>query len=71
MTYAGLTLLLTLALLNSCAVVTYMTPHPITIYSLDGEVLKGEYTFNGRMKGTVQVTRVKDGEVFTGQLHQR
>jgi hypothetical protein len=45
-----------------------MTPHPITIYSLDGEVLKGEYTFNGRMKGAVKVTRTQDGEIFEGNF---
>jgi hypothetical protein len=61
-------LVLFLVLLNSCALVTYMTPHPITIYSLDGEVLKGEYTFTGRMKGAVKVSRTQDGEVFEGNF---
>lgn|SRR5918996_3840501 len=68
MTITRLCTILLLALLNSCAVVTYMTPHPITVYSLDGEVLKGEYSFSGRMKGTVRVTRLQDGEIFTGDF---
>jgi hypothetical protein len=67
MTY-NLIKLLILVLLSSCTVITYMTPHPITIYSLDGEVLKGEYNFSGRMKGTIKVARVQDGEVFTGEF---
>jgi hypothetical protein len=65
MTYIRLAkLLLTLALLNSCAALSY----PLTIYSVDGEVLKGEYSFTGQMKGTVKVTRIQDGEVLTGNF---
>jgi hypothetical protein len=65
MTYIRLAkLLLTLALLNSCAALSY----PLTIYSLDGEVLKGEYSFTGQMKGTVKVTRIQDGEVLMGNF---
>jgi hypothetical protein len=45
-----------------------MTPHPITIYSFDGEVLKGEYSFPARMKGAVTVTRAQDGERFEGNF---
>lgn len=59
---------LCLLALSSCAVVNYVTPHPITIYSLDGEVLKGEYSFTGRMKGTVKATRTQDGEKLTGNF---
>ena len=56
--------LLTLSLfLSSCA---HLTPHPITLYSLDGEVLKGEYVFTGRMKGRAKVT--KGGEVLSGEF---
>ena len=68
MTITRLLLGLCLAVLNSCAVVTHMTPHPITIYSMDGEVLKGEYSFTGRMKGTVKATRAQDGEMFEGNF---
>jgi hypothetical protein len=32
-------------LLQICAAATHMTPHPVTIYSLEGEALKGEYRF--------------------------
>jgi hypothetical protein len=45
-----------------------MTPHPITLYSLDGEILKGEYTFTRRMKGNVKVARPDTGEVLTGEF---
>jgi hypothetical protein len=45
-----------------------MTPHPITIYSLDGEVFKGDYTFTSRMKGNVKVARPDGGEVLTGEF---
>ena len=55
-------------LLSSCALIIYLTPHPITLYSLDGEVLKGEYVFTGRMKGNVKVTRIPGGEVLTGEF---
>ena len=37
--------------------ITYMTPHRITVYSLDGELLRGEYTFTGRMKDKVKVSQ--------------
>ena len=38
------------------------------MYSLDGEVLKGEYTFTSRMKGNVNVARPDGGEVLTGEF---
>jgi hypothetical protein len=56
--------ILLLGLLSSCA---YMT-HPITIYALDGEVLKGEYSFTSRMKGNVKVARPDSSEVLTGEF---
>src|SRR5437667_2872408 len=45
-----------------------MTPHPITIYALDGEVLKGEYSFTSRMKGSVKVARPDSSEVLTEEF---
>jgi hypothetical protein len=64
MRFSRVSMVLCLIFLNSCA----MTPRPITIYSLDGEVLKGEYSFTGSMKGVVKVTRAQDGEVFEGNF---
>jgi len=55
--------ILLLGFVISCA---YMTPHAITIYALDGEVLKGE--FSSRMKGNVKVARPDSSEVLTGEF---
>ena len=57
--------ILLLGFVISCA---YMTPHAITIYALDGEVLKGEYSFTSRMKGNVKVARPDSSEVLTGEF---
>src|SRR5437773_9267887 len=57
--------ILLLGFVISCA---DMTPHAITIYALDGEVLKGEYSFTSRMKGNVKVARPDSSEVLTGEF---
>ena len=57
--------ILLLGFVISCA---YMTPHAITIYALDGEVLKGEYSFTSRMKGNVKVARPDSSEVLTEEF---
>jgi hypothetical protein len=62
------TLLAVSLFLTGCAIIHYMTPHPITLYSLDGEVWKGEYVFTGSMKGTAKVTKSTGGEMLTGQF---
>src|SRR5205809_4382070 len=57
--------ILLLGFVISCA---YMTPHAITIYALDGEVLKGEYSFTSCLKGNVKVARPDSSEVLTGEF---
>src|SRR5205823_10263431 len=57
--------ILLLGFVISCA---DMTPHAITIYALDGEVLKGEYSFTSRMKGNVKVARPDSSGVLTGEF---